>query len=255
MKAVILCGGKGLRMSGDSSFTCKPLAKIGNKPILWHIMEVYMHHGIHDFILCLGYNGEAIKEYFMNFDWKDHDFELSIRNNIKEIKFFNQLDQLNITFVDTGLNTMTGGRIKRIQKYIDEDEFMLTYGDGVADINLDGLIKFHREKGKFATVTGVKNRSSYGIIDIKDGIATSFLEKPLQDGWINGGFFILKKEIFDYITGDETIFENEPLRNLVQDHQLAVYQHEGFWQGIDTIKDLQLANKEWNNSNSQWFKW
>ncbi|SDK54127.1 glucose-1-phosphate cytidylyltransferase [Natronincola ferrireducens] len=255
MKAVILCGGKGLRLGGDSSFPCKPLAKVGEMPILWHIIKIYMHYGINEFIFCLGHNGEAIKEYFLNFDWKNNDFKLRIGSNLKEIKFFNELDNLNITFIDTGLDTMTGGRIKRIQKYIDEDEFMLTYGDGVSDINLNQLIKFHRQKQKIATVTGVKHRSSYGIIDVKDGIATSFKEKPLQDGWINGGFFILRKEVFDYIDNDETIWENEPLRNLVQDNQLAVYQHEGFWQSIDTIKDLQIINEQWVNNDRQWVKW
>ncbi len=255
MKAVILCGGKGLRMSGDSNFTCKPLVKIGEMPLLWHIIKIYMHFGITEFILCLGYKGEAIKEYFVNFDWKHNDFNLRTGNNLKEIQVFNKIEGLSINFIDTGLNTMTGGRIKRIQKYIDEDEFMLTYGDGVSDVDLNKLIQFHRQKGKIATVTGVRNRSLYGIIDVKDGIATSFKEKPLLDGWINGGFFILRKEIFNYIHSDQTIFENEPLRNIVQDNQLAVYQHEGFWKGIDTIKDLEIINEQWCNNNRQWVRW
>lgn len=252
MKAVILCGGKGLRMAGDSRVVSKPLARVGNIPLLMHIIKIYKHYGIDEFILCLGYHGEAIKEYFMNFDWLNNDFSIKTTGNLKEVKIFNKIEQLNISFIDTGLDTMTGGRIKRIQKYINEDEFLLTYSDGLSDIDISKLINYHRERDKIATVTGVRNRSSFGIIEVKNGLANSFIEKPIQDGWINGGFFVLKKEVFDYINNDETIWENEPLRRLAADNQLAVYKHEGFWQCIDTIKDLQHVNEQWENNIRPW---
>lgn len=255
MKAVILCGGKGLRMSAESNFTCKPLVKVGGRAILWHIMKIYKLYGIKEFVLCLGYNGDAIKEYFLNLNWRSSDFQFITSDNHGEIKFLNHTEEWNIIFAETGLNTMTGGRIKRIQKYIDEDEFLMTYGDGVSDVPLNELIKFHREQGKIATVTGIRHRSGYGIMEISKGVATSFREKPLLDGWINGGFFVLNKKVFDYIKNDETVWENEPLKNLVLDNQLAVYQHEGFWQSVDTVKDVQTMNELWDSKNRPWVKW
>lgn len=255
MKAVILCGGKGLRMSDGSGYTCKPLAMVGGRPILWHIMKIYKYYGIYEFILCLGYKGDAIKEYFINSDWKDTDFKLTTTNGVKKIQFLSKPEELSITFIDTGQDTMTGGRIKRIQKYIDDDEFMLTYGDGVADVDLEELLKLHYQKGRIATVTAVRNRSSYGVISVDDGIVSSFHEKPLMDGWINAGFFVLNKKVFDYIEGDDTVFEDEPLRNLVRDNQLAVYKHEGYWQSIDTQKDLQQINQQWEGGHRKWVKW
>jgi glucose-1-phosphate cytidylyltransferase len=251
MKAVILCGGKGLRMIGADGLSCKPLVEIGGMPILWHIMKIFKVYGISEFILCLGHNGSHIKEYFLNLNWKNNDFHL----NKREVHFYNQPEEWNIIFADTGPETMTGGRIGRIKKYIDEDEFMLTYGDGVSDIPLDQLLTFHRQKGKIATVTGIKRRSGYGIIDVKNEVATSFMEKPLLDGWINGGFFILNKKVFDYISGDSCVWENEPLKKLVEDNQLAVYQHQGFWQSMDTVKDVELLNELWNSNNRPWVKW
>ncbi len=252
MKAVILCGGKGLRMSGAANFTCKPLIEVGGMPILWHIMKIYKQYGIHEFILCLGYNGGHIKEYFLDLDWRSSDFQMREGG---QIQFYNRPEEWNIIFADTGLETMTGGRIKRIQKYIDEDEFMLTYGDGVSDIPLHQLLEFHRQKGKIATVTGIKHRSSYGIIEVKNGIAISFQEKPLLEGWINAGFYVLNKKVFDYISGDGCIWEDEPLNKLVQESQLAVYQHQGFWQSVDTIKDVEIINELWNSNNRPWVKW
>lgn len=255
MKAVILCGGKGLRMGGHNNAVCKPLVKIGGMPILWHIMKIYKYYGVKEFILCLGYNGEDIKGFFMNLQWKHNNFILNTECENQKIEFLNEGEAWEITFVDTGLETLTGGRIKRIEKYIDEDNFLLTYGDGVADIPLDMLIDFHLDKGKIVTVTGVKHRSPFGIIEVKDGVATNFIEKPLLDGWINGGFFVLNKQVFDYIEGDGTVWEQEPLVNLVKDGQLAVYQHQGFWQCVDTVKDVQTMNDLWNKNLRPWVKW
>lgn len=256
MKAVILCGGKGLRMSGDSNYTCKPLVNVGGMPILWHIMKYYKQFNVDEFVLCLGYNGDAIKEYFVNSYWKNNDFQMKTQKNGVKINLLNSPESWNIIFADTGSETMTGGRIKKIQKYIDEDEFMLTYGDGVSDLDIGKLLSFHRQKGKIGTVTGIRARSGYGIINVNDGIATGFEEKPVMDGWINAGFFVLNKNAFDYISDNEQcIWENEPMRQLVMDGELAVYQHEGFWQSIDTVKDVQLVNEMWNSNNRPWVKW
>lgn len=256
MKAVILCGGKGLRMGGGLNYTCKPLVHIGNKPILWHIMMYYKQYNVNEFILCLGYNGGAIKDYFVNSNWKENDFNLKVEKNESKITLLNSSESWDITFADTGPETMTGGRIKKIQKYIDEDEFMLTYGDGLSDIAINKLLAFHKQKGKIATVTGIRARSGYGIINVNEGVATKFEEKPVIDGWINAGFFVLNKKVFNYIDDNEQcIWENTPMRQLVLDKELAVYQHEGFWQSVDTLKDAQQMNEMWNNNTRPWVKW
>ena len=252
MKAVILCGGKGLRMRGAAGFTCKPLVEVGGMPVLWHVMKIYKEYGINEFILCLGHGGDQIKEYFLNLDWKSSDFHM---HGDGGIHFFNPPEKWDIVFADTGLKTMTGGRIKGIQKYIEEEEFMLTYGDGVADIPLDQLLKHHRDKGKIATVTAVKNRSQYGIIEVKNGLAESFKEKPMLDGWINAGFYVFKRKIFDYLSHDSCVLEEGPLKALVRENQLAVYRHEGFWQAVDTAKDVELINKLWASRRRPWVRW
>lgn len=259
MKAVILCGGKGLRMSGDSNYTCKPLVNIGGKPILWHIMKYYKQFNVNEFVLCLGHNGDAIKEYFINSSWKDNDFHLKITEGGEKITLLKSPENWDIIFADTGPETMTGGRIKKIQKYIDEDnedEFMLTYGDGLSDIAIDTLLDFHRQKAKIATLTGVMAKSNYGIINVDEGIATKFEEKPVMNGWINAGFFVLNKKVFDFIEDNEQcIWEGKPMKDLVSNRELAVYQHKGFWQSVDTIKDLQQINEAWDNNNRPWVKW
>lgn len=255
MKAVILCGGKGLRMSGDSNYTCKPLVNVGGIPIISHVMKYYKKFNIDEFILCLGYNGDAIKEYFIDSYWKNSDFQMKTHKNGVEIKLLNSPETWNIIFADTGPDTMTGGRIKKIEKYIDENEFMLTYSDGISDIEIDKLLDFHRQKGKIATVTGIRPRSGYGIINVEEGIAIRFEEKPVMDGWINAGYFLLNRNVFDYIdNSDKCIWENEPMKKLVLDGELAVYQHEGFWQSIDTVKDVQLVNDMWDSNNRPWVK-
>lgn len=250
MKAVILCGGKGLRMGGSANVP-KPLVQVGSMPVLWHIMKIYGFYGITDFILCLGHNGQAIKEYFLNLTWRTSDFELAGG----KIRYFRTPEQWNIIFADTGIDTMTGGRIKRIEQYIDEEEFLLTYGDGIADLQVDALVDYHRKMGKLATVTGIQRHSGYGIIEVRDGLAKSFQEKPLLDGWVNGGFFVLNRQVFNYIGGDQCVWEEEPLNQLVRDQELAVYSHKGFWQGLDTVKDVHDINTMWNNKCRPWVKW
>lgn len=249
MKAVILCGGKGLRMGGQGNIA-KPLVQVGRMPVLWHIMKIYKEYGISEFIFCLGHHAQAIKEYFLNLNWRNGDFRLVDG----EIRYINEPEKWSITFADTGLDTMTGGRIKAIQKYIEEEEFMLTYGDGLSDVNIKALLEFHRRKGKLATVTGVRQRSGWGILEEEAGIATGFREKPLLDGWVNGGFFVLNRRVFDYIPGDCT-WEEEPMKQLVMDRQLAVYPHLGFWHALDTVKDVQELNDLWARKIRPWGRW
>ncbi|WP_461207370.1 sugar phosphate nucleotidyltransferase [Clostridium sp. DL1XJH146] len=245
MKVVILCGGKGLRMRGGNDEMPKPMALVKDKPILWHIMKAYSNFGFNEFILPLGYKGGNIKEYFVNYKWRNSSFTTGF--NKETIEYHDDIDikDWKITFVDTGLETMTGGRVKRIEKYIDGDTFMLTYGDGLSNINIGKLLEFHNEKGKIATVTAVERKSQYGILKVKDGIVESFDEKTKLDGLINGGFFVLNRRIFNYLDGDSCIFEKEPLRKLVKEGELSVYKHNGYWKAIDTLKDLKVANETW----------
>lgn len=247
MKVVILCGGYGMRMRELTEHAPKPLAIVGGKPILWHLMKLYSKYGFDDFILPLGYMGEKIKEYFMNYDWKQNDFILDFSNDEKKILFLKKPEKWKITFVDTGADTMTGGRIKRIQPFIKGDTFFMTYGDGLCDVNISELLEYHWEKGKIATLTGIQKKSQYGILKVKDGVATGFGEKTEIEGLINGGFFVLNNEIFNYLPGDQCVFEKEPLSKLSEEGQLAVYQHSGFWQAVDTYKELQDMEKDWND--------
>lgn len=245
MQVVILCGGKGTRLRSSSETIPKPLALVSGKPLIWHIMNIYSCYGFNDFILPLGFGGDKIKEYFWNYEWKNCDFTKEIGSD--KVAFLDNTKNWKVTFVDTGIETMTGGRIKKIQKFIYEDIFMVTYGDGLSDINIEKLLKFHKEKGKTVTVTGVERKSQYGILTEKDGIATTFDEKSKLDGIINGGFFVMNKKVFDYINdGNQCIFEQEPLRNIVKDGELAVYSFKGYWTAIDTNKDLIYANNTWN---------
>ncbi|QZY57020.1 glucose-1-phosphate cytidylyltransferase [Crassaminicella profunda] len=254
MKVVILCGGKGSRMKEITDDVPKPLAMIGGKPILWHIMKAYMYYGLNDFVLLLGYKGEQIKEYFINYHWKNNNFLLESEQ--KNIKLLETPEKWRITFIDTGIDTMTGGRIKQAQKYIGDGTFMLTYGDGLADIDINSLLDFHKKKGRIATVTGIKKINQYGTLIVDNDIASSFEEKPNTNDIINGGFFVLNKEIFSYIGNEkDCIFEREPLMNLANDSQLAVYQHKGFWVAMDTYKDLLKVNEMWENSKAYWKVW
>lgn len=254
MKVVILCGGKGTRLAGETEFKPKPLVKIGDMPILWHIMKIYAFYQFSDFILCLGYRGEMIKEFFVNMPWMSNDFTLELSSSKKTILRAYPIEDWRITFIDTGLETNTGGRIKLIEQYIEDDLFMATYGDGVSDIDIKRLLAFHKEKGKIATLTAIHPSSQFGIIEEKDGIAASFKEKPMLEGLINGGFFVFNKKIFNYLTKD-SVLEEEPLRELAKDRELAVYTHPGFWMCMDTAKQAQMLNDMWNKGNRPWKIW
>ncbi|MCM1989307.1 glucose-1-phosphate cytidylyltransferase [Oceanirhabdus seepicola] len=256
MKAVILCGGKGTRMGEETQYKPKPLVNIGGRPIIWHIIKMFSHYGIKDFILCLGYKGDMIKQYFNEMHWKNNDYTIHIENGLSNIEYHTKgTEKLNITMVDTGLETLTAGRLKKIKKYLNEDEFLLTYGDGLSDVNIDQLIKYHKMKGKIATLTGVHPTSSFGVIEVENGIAKSFKEKPKQGGFINGGFMVLNKKIYDYIPEEDCMFVQQPLKNIAKDGELAVFEHNGFWTAIDTLKDLLMVNELWNSGKRPWEVW
>lgn len=256
MKVVILCGGKGTRMREETEYKPKPLVEVGGMPILWHIMKIYSHYGLNDFVLCLGYKGNMIKEYFLNFEWFANDFTLHMGNGKGKITTHAYpMEHWNITFADTGEDTDTGGRVKKIEKYIDKDTFFLTYGDGVADVNISNLLDFHRSKGKIATVTGTKPTSRFGVLNVDEfGIAKSFAEKPATDGLINGGFGVFNREIFNYLT-EESNFERDALQKLAKKDEVAVYRHDGFWQCMDTYKEVEEFNKQWKLNNKPWVVW
>lgn len=255
MKAVILCGGKGTRMREETEYRPKPLVLVGGKPILWHIMKHYSSYGINDFILCAGYKGDMIKQYFMEMNWRNNDFTVHINGEKKIDYHTKEEEQWNITIIDTGLETQTAGRLKKVKKYIDEDEFMFTYGDGLSDVKLDELLKYHHKKNKIATLTGVHPISSFGLMETEDGIVKSFREKPALKDMVNGGYMILNKKVFDYIPEKDCMFEQEPLRKLAADEALAVYEHNGFWKAIDTFKDVETVNKMCEGGNTPWKVW
>ena len=251
MKVVILCGGKGTRMSEITNDLPKPLALIGDKPILWHIMKIYQSYGFNEFILLLGYKGEKIKEYFMDYEWKNNSFTLD--SSTGEITILGQKETWKITFLETGLHTMTGGRIKMAQKFIGDESFLLTYGDGLSDVNLHELVNFHKTNGTIATVTGTKRKSQFGTLSVQKGLAESFEEKTQTDGIINGGYFVLNPEVFHYLKDEpHCIFEEEPLKKLTEDRQLSVYLHDGFWAAIDTYKNVLDVNQMWEQGNIAW---
>lgn len=234
-----------MRMKEITESIPKPMATVGGRPILWHIMKLYSKYGFNKFILPLGYMGDKIKEFFMEYDWRQNDFALDFSGNENRIYLMKKPEKWKITFIDTGIDTKTGGRIKRIEPYIEGDAFLLTYGDGICNVDMNNLIKYHQEKGRIATLTGVCKKSQYGTMKVQDGIATEFSEKTDSEGLINGGFFVLNKEIFKYLGGDSCIFEKETLRDLALEGELAVYVHEGFWQAVDTFKDLMDLNDDW----------
>jgi len=260
MKVVILCGGKGTRLSEETEYRPKPLVPIGDMPILWHIMKTYSHYGFKDFILCLGYKGEMIKDYFLKFEELVNDFTLSLRSKKERIIHHNnaRLEDWNITFINTGLNAQTGSRLAKIKDYIGSDErFFLTYGDGVAEIDLSKLLEFHRSHGKIGTITGVRPPSRFGEIVAEDEEIIEFNEKPLvSKGYINGGYFVFNKEIFNYLsTDDNCVFEREPLEKLVNKGELKLYPHNGFWHCMDTYRDYVLLNEYWNKGDAPWKVW
>lgn len=256
MKAVILAGGLGTRISEETVDKPKPSVEIGGKPIIWHIMKTYSHHGINNFIICCGYKGSYLKNYFLNYLENNSDIQINFKNN--EISILKKAtEDWNVTLVDTGKDTMTGGRIKRIQKYINNDEnFCLTYGDGVSDIDIKKLIKFHKKHKKFATVTAVQPTGRYGALSVEKSLVKSFVEKPRGDNnWINGGFFVLNKNIFKEIKNDHEIWERRPLQNLAKKKQLMAYKHKGFWKAMDTLNDKNYLENLIKIKKAPWIKW
>jgi glucose-1-phosphate cytidylyltransferase len=256
MKTVILAGGFGTRISEETSNKPKPMIEIGGKPILWHIMKIYSSYGIRDFVICLGYKSYMIKEYFANYFLHMSDITIDMENNRVEVHQ-NSAEPWRVTLVDTGENTMTGGRLKRIQSYIGTETFLLTYGDGVADININSLISFHKQHGKHATLTAVQPPGRYGALKIKsESEIRSFREKPEGDGgFVNGGFFILEPHVFSYIDGDETVWEKYPLEALAAENQLRAFKHKGFWQPMDTLRDKNQLEELWSSGNAPWKIW
>lgn len=255
MKVVILCGGKGTRMREETEYKPKPLVEIGGKPIIWHILKIYSYYGFNDFILCAGYKGNMIKQYFMEMCWRNNDFTLHTKGDNPIEYLQREDDDWHITIVDTGLETKTAGRLKQVEKYVDGEEFMFTYGDGVSNVNITELLNYHRKMGKIATVTGVIPASPYGIIDVEDGVAKAFREKPEMKDLINGGFMVLNRKIFDFIPKEDCFFEQEPLRNVVSKDEMAVYHHKGFWTAIDTVKDIERVNELWDSGARPWKVW
>lgn len=257
MKVVILAGGFGTRISEESHLRPKPMIEIGGMPILWHVMKIYSYYGFNEFIICCGYKGYMIKEYFADYYLHRSDITFDFSNHNNMITHNNLAEPWKVTLVDTGINTMTGGRIKRIKNYIGNNRFMMTYGDGVADVNIYELIKFHEKNQKLATLTAIQPGGRFGVIEIGDkGTIQSFVEKPKENGgWINAGFMVLEPEVFDFIEGDNIIFEKEPLENLAIQNNLVAYKHNGFWQCMDTQRDKQRLEELWESGKAPWGKW
>jgi glucose-1-phosphate cytidylyltransferase len=257
MKVLLLAGGLGTRLSEETDIRPKPMVEIGGKPILWHIMKLYSQHGFNDFVILLGYKGYYIKEYFANYFLHQSDITIDLKDNKMEI-LNNASEPWKVTLLDTGLNSMTGGRVKQAQEVIGDESFMLTYGDGVSDIDIDKLVAFHQSHGKALTMTSAQPEGRFGALNIDKGSkVTNFEEKPKGDGgWINAGFFVCESQVFDYITeGDLTIFENEPLQNMAKDGELFTYKHQGFWKPMDSLKDKQDLNKLWDEGKALWKVW
>lgn len=254
MKAVIFAGGFGTRLGNETLLKPKPMIEIGGKPLLWHIMKIYSHYGINDFIICCGYKGHCIKEYFSNYHLHMSDVTFDIKNNTMETHY-NNAEPWKVTLVDTGLETRTGGRLKRIQNYVKNETFCLTYGDGVSDINITNLINFHRSKNLKATVTAVRMPGRFGSLTLDGDKVTNFEEKPNEAGSrINGGFFVLEPTIFDFIEGDDTDWERQPLENLTKKGELSAYLHDGFWQPVDTLRDKNYLEELYNSKKTPWLK-
>lgn len=255
MKAVILAGGLGTRISEETSLRPKPMIEIGGKPILWHIMKLYSTHNIHNFIICLGYKGYVIKEYFTNYFLHMSDVTLDITNNKMEIHQ-NNAEPWLITLVDTGETTMTGGRLKRVANHIGNEDFCLTYGDGVSDVDISSLVAFHRKQNQLATLTAIQPPGRFGALMLEDNRIKGFKEKPQGDGgWINGGFFVLSPRVIDYIDGDETIWEKQPLEALAAEGQLSAFNHNGFWHPMDTLRDKNYLEELWASGDAPWKTW
>jgi glucose-1-phosphate cytidylyltransferase len=254
MKAVILAGGKGSRISEESVSKPKPLIEIGGRPILWHIMKIYSAHGINDFVICLGYKGFKIKEYFLHYGLHNIDITISTRGGIELHQ--PATEDWRITLAETGEETMTGGRLRRVRNFLDDEDFCLTYGDGVGNVDITSSIAFHKKHQKLATVTAMQPMARFGSLDIDGGQVRTFVEKPVSEGGlINGGFFVLSPKVTDYIAGDETLWEKEPLEHIARDGQLMAYEHRGFWQPMDTLRDRNHLEELWARGNAPWKVW
>jgi glucose-1-phosphate cytidylyltransferase len=255
VKTVILAGGVGSRISEETAAKPKPMVEVGGKPILWHIMKIYSAYGLHDFIICLGYKGYIIKEYFANYFLHMSDITFDITQN-KMTVHQNFAEPWQVTLVDTGAETMTGGRLKRVAKYLDaEEHFCFTYGDGLAGINIRDLVEFHRRQQTLATVTAVSPPGRFGALVVEGNKVLDFREKPAGDGWINGGFFVLSPRVLDYIEGDETTWEREPMERLAQEGELSTFIHDGFWQPMDTLRDKNQLEELWSSGRAPWKVW
>lgn len=255
MKAIILAGGLGTRISEETSTRPKPMVEVGGKPILWHIMKTYSAHGIHDFVICCGYKGYVIKEYFANYFLHMSDVTFDMQHNKMEVHQRNA-EAWRVTLVDTGEDTMTGGRLKKVQPYLDKEDFCFTYGDGVGDVDITKLVAFHKDQGTLATLTATQPPGRFGALNMEQHKITSFQEKPQGDGgWINGGFFVLSPKVLDYIEGDHTIWERDPMERLAAEGQMSAYLHHGFWQPMDTLRDKNHLEELWTSGKAPWKKW
>lgn len=257
MKTIILAGGFGTRLSEETGVKPKPMVEIGDKPILWHIMKIYSAHGLNDFIICLGYKGQVIKEYFSKYYLHKSDITFDMKDN-KMTVHQNNVEPWKVTLVDTGEKTMTGGRIKRVKDYIGDETFCLTYGDGVTDLNIRGLIDFHRDHRTLATLTAVQPPGRFGAFSLEhnQNLISTFREKSQGDGaWINGGFFVLEPGVLDYIKDDSTVWEREPMENLARDEMLSAYRHHGYWQNMDTLRDQNVLEELWQSGKAPWKIW
>lgn len=257
MQVVILAGGLGTRLREETEFRPKPLVDVGGYPILWHIMKIYAHYNFQDFIVCLGYRGNMIKEYFLNYEAMNNDFTICLgRKNSITYQEERREQNFNVTLAETGAESMTGGRVKRIEKYIDRDNFMVTYGDGVADVNIAKLLAFHKSHGKLATVTTFRPISRFGILDVdSEGRVLEFAEKPQIDGWISVGYMIFNRRVFEYLDGDDCILEQEPMQRLAADGELMAYRHEGFFFAMDTFREYKYLNELWDRGEAPWKVW
>lgn len=255
MKAVILAGGLGTRLAEETSVRPKPMVEIGGRPVLWHIMKIFSAHGINDFVVCLGYKGYLIKEYFANYFLHMSDVTFDMVNN-QTVIHQNNAEPWRVTLVDTGESTMTGGRLKRVRQYLGDEDFCFTYGDGVGDVNISELIEFHRSQKRLATLTGVQPPGRFGALNLNGTRVANFEEKPHGDGgWINGGFFILSPHVIDYIEHDATVWERDPMERLAREGQLSAYLHHGFWQPMDTLRDKQHLEELWQSGSAPWKVW
>lgn len=258
MKTIILCGGQGTRLREETEYRPKPMVEIGDRPILWHIMKTYAHYGFGKFVVCLGYKGSMIKDYFLDYEAMNNDFTIRL-GAMKSIVYHNSHEEqdFDVTLVNTGLETMTGGRIKRAARYVqDDDLFMVTYGDGLADIDIGRLVAFHRSHGRLATVSAMRPISRFGLLDVgNDNRVRNFAEKPKADGWASAGYFVFDRRVLDYLGGDDCILEREPLEELARAGELMVYRHDGFFFAMDTFREFQMLNDMWKKGNAPWKVW